>query len=356
MKTLICILWLISIVDVALCDHNVVPAAFGIGYTLHFDYGSVNSHLRRIASAIKLTAIRVAAIYYTNGSSNGIAKIEGSLAYKHLMRKQTWQLPEPYGTEPIRPQYMSWYYTGCYKQGLRHYLPPWLSDIQPDARTDVLAPMLAALTAAFVAHAGTNNTEVFVTFAAQPQSEFVPVVAAAAARSGVSMPFLRNDSPAGFVADAYGLSSDPCYDVDASRVYDPMQLLLVVDCSRAAISASLRGVWCGMDKDLRTMMNTSLEVGTWSEEVHRSLVVDLRRFLRPVVANWEGHRLDRIEKVVLSGESALDERLRAVLREVVEDSVMLAVSDAVDSEKGSVDPLFAAAIGAASHFVWVGME
>nr|OQO22847.1 hypothetical protein B0A51_09437 [Rachicladosporium sp. CCFEE 5018] len=332
MKTLTWVLWLSSIVDVALCG-NVVPAEFGIGFTLHFDYG-------------------VAAIYYTNGSSNGIAKIEGSLAYKHLMREQTWQLPEPYGPERVRPQYMSWHYTSWYKQGLREvreYLPPWLSDIQPDVRTDVLAPMLAALTAAFVAHTGTNNTDVFVTFAAQPQSEFIPVVAAAAARSGVSMPFLGSDSPAGFVADAYGLSSDPCYSVGAPRVYDPMQLLLIVNYSRAAISAALRSVWCGTDKDLRTMLNTLLGLGDWSEETHRSLVADLRHFLRPVVANWEGHRLNRIERVVLSGESAHDGRLRSVLREVVEDFLKPAVSGTMEFETKLVDPLFAAAIGAAKY-------
>nr|OQO29716.1 hypothetical protein B0A51_03475 [Rachicladosporium sp. CCFEE 5018] len=157
--------------------------------------------------ASHFTSTTVAAIYYTNGSSNGIAKIEGSPAYKHLLRQQTWQLPEPYGMEPIRPQYMPWAYTGWYKQGLYEYLPPWLSDIQPDARTDVVAPMLAGLTVAFTADTGTNNTAVFVTFAAQPQSELIQVVAATAARSGVCMPFLRSDSPAGFLADAYGLSS-----------------------------------------------------------------------------------------------------------------------------------------------------
>ncbi|KAK6432108.1 hypothetical protein LTR95_011723 [Oleoguttula sp. CCFEE 5521] len=338
------LLWLSScgsLIQVVRGVHDVKPADFGVGFTLHFDYG-------------------VAAIYYTNGSSNGIAKIEGSPAYKHIMRQQTWQLPEPYGTEPVRVEGMLWGYTGWYKQGLRdmpEYLPPWLSDIQPDARTDVLAPMLAALTAAFVAHTGTNNSDVFVTFAAHPQTDFIPVVAAAAARSGVSMPFLMSESPAGFVLDAYGLSSDPCYSFDVSRIPDrgPMQLLLVVDASRAAISASLRSVWCGIDNDLRTMMNTSLGLGAWSEETHWSLVEDMRQFIRPV-ANGEGRWLDKIERVVLSGESAYDGRLRSVLQEVVEDSVVPSVSDAIESGEGHVDPLFAAAIGAAKYAWYLSHE
>ncbi len=51
--------------------------------------------------------LRVSSVYFANGSSIGIAKIEGNPEYKEMMKAQNWTYPCPDMAEP-RPAVDSW--------------------------------------------------------------------------------------------------------------------------------------------------------------------------------------------------------------------------------------------------------
>ncbi|OQO13868.1 hypothetical protein B0A48_00743 [Cryoendolithus antarcticus] len=312
------------------CAKEFRPSNFGIGFALHFDYGVVS-------------------VYHSNGSSSGIAKIEGSWAYKQMMHHQSWLGPEPYNSAPTRSveDLSALQSTVIGTQGLVHHLPPWLGGSKPDARVKILRPMFKALNAAALAYTDTTGMIVAVTFAAQPSKGLVLAARSAASGLAIKKAIVTEVSPASLAADANGLTTEPCHgDGD----YSGKQLILAVDYSRSAFSSNLLSMECGLYDDLRVMVNTSLGLADWSGDTHQTLAAELRRFIRPVHGMYD-ERLQDVDSVLLTGEAGHNEKLRSVLQGVFGSSHTSTLGVRAQHEDDAIDPLFATSIGAA-YYAW----
>ena len=319
-----------------------------------------------------LTLLRcsTASVYFSNGSTINVAKIEGGPAYKQVMRAsdsmelhddiaQQLTLNDPLKAAAIVAQ------IPLDLHSLRDYLPPWLGG--HDARTEALLRMLKALKMATESYleAPLSDSEVVVPF---PVSESFSIALRAACSSlSLYMP-LSAQPPAGILAaQAYGIGGHCDYSVAdryPSMQYsedDPEQLVLTVDYSRAALTVLLLSEECGIFEDRRVLhetrlgtdalfLDTSLNPGPDTGRAH--LARALYDITRLPLKTGNGAGLMVISELVVMGESADDPRLHDALVEVFldkesSDSPLKTLGRKKSHAGGMIDPVFAASQGLA---------
>jgi hypothetical protein len=155
--------------------------------------------------------------------------------------------------------------------------------------------------------------------------------------------------PAGILAArACGMGRRPCLD---SPENDPLQLILTVDYSCAALIALVVHEECKVFEYRRVLHDTDLGLNQlhWKPEPTREkLEVSIRKLVRlPMNDGGSGEELKYINNLVLLGESVNDRQLHHVLKNVLGEQYDKLVTAATRNEIGTIDPVFAASKGVA---------
>ncbi|KAI4124203.1 MAG: hypothetical protein LQ338_004932 [Usnochroma carphineum] len=261
-----------------------------------------------------------ASIHFSNGSSFDVAKIEGDVAYKKTMRA-----PELLDTS------LSSSDTQLFDQtSLMH--------------AESLSRMMEALVKATESCLGTSSSISGAQIVVPFETTLSPVPArlfyilrSVAAALKLHVPRTVYQHAGALAARAYGLGGQCTYGAGSSQ-----QLILTIDYSRAALTVVLMEEECLLIEVVQEVHDTGLGTDALSQvpisHSHASLARALRNITsRPLKDGWPC-RISDIDEIVLLGESAGDQRLREVLKEVLGEHFVRHVRRAK-----LADPLFAAA-------------
>lgn len=238
-------------------------------------------------------------------------------------------------------------------QSLRDYLPPWLGGI--DARTQPLFWMLKALDTATESYLGTSVSSAEVVLPFPVSISFLKALRAVCFSLSLKLP-LSALPPAGiFAARVDGIGgkcevtgSNEATELDVKD--DPEQLILTVDYSRAALTALLVVEECGIFEYRGVLHDTSLGADALSRRSDSSRS-DITHALRNITSlpleDGNGAGLKQISELILLGESAGDQRLEDVLKEILGEQSGRLFSSVSDRRTKPIDPLFAASNGVA---------
>lgn len=163
------------------------------------------------------------------------------------------------------------------------------------------------------------------------------------------MPMSAQPAAGILAARAHGIGGD-CNTRD-----DPVQLILTVDYSRAALTALLVAEECGIFEYGRVLHSTRIGADSLSRgsdalgfnSSRSDLASALRDITRLPLEDGNGSEVKQISELVLLGESAGDRRLHDVLNEVLGEQSGNLVTTVSDGRTRIIDPLFAASSGLA---------
>jgi hypothetical protein len=280
--------------------------------------------------------------YFPNGSLSDIAKIEGSPAYKTLMRKAVASNNKDLGL-----LYDSEYKLGALQttlKSIRHSLPPWLGG--HDQHHQPLSDMLKALKVAAESHLEAPLCTAAIVLPYYFTEPYYQILSNASASVSLNLPMLRI-WPAGFyAAQAHGIDGN-CEPYGES---DPPKLVLTIEYTRAALTAILAHEECGVYQGQRVVQDTRLGLDGIQDGSDASWS-DLERALRGItelpLKDGVGAGLKSISDVVLIGESAKDSRMQDVLQRVLAERYSSFAT--TSGYSGPIDPLFAGSRGAALY-------
>ena len=261
-----------------------------------------------------------------------------------MMQAQAWVLPDTSQDAPqtLKDMYSMPSTSGFKLQDLRSHLPPWLGGRAPVTETRTLLPMLRALIAATEAYMESKVEDAVIVFPARPPRTLFEALEQAGHDLALDLPS-RFQSPAGHLAAyANGIGRE---DWNSTWCSEP-RLFLSLDYSRAGLSAVLSTDECGVFESVRAFHDDTLGTNTWNEHTGDSLRSALRNITTFPVEMPEV-TYNRIDAVVLAGEKGEDPRLRAALKDVLSSSVYHSTQSAQAADEKVVEPLFAAAFGAA---------
>jgi hypothetical protein len=299
-----------------------------------------------------LRSNRVTSVYFQNGSSFDVAKIEGSPSYKHLMRAaipcDDTELGErPDAHDGDSASYLEVLQTTLLPQSLRRRRRTWLGG--RDQRVQTLAGMMKALKVAAESYLESSVCTGLLDLPLQFSEPYYQVLRKASNVNSLGLQLLRTN-PAGIhAADAYGLSGDCSDDLHE----DPEKLILTVEYSRAAVTALLLDEDCGVYEWRRAVHSTRLGLdgisdgseATWS---------DLERLFRQItelpLKSGNGAGLKHIGNIVLFGESAGDSRLQNALRNVLGERY-----NSFTRTGGAAQPAFASA-RCLAYYSWIRLQ
>lgn len=330
--------------------HTVAAANFGIGFNLNFDYAT-------------------ASVIYANGTSIGIAKVEGGPSYKRMMRNQVWKMPsqDPPHARQDQLQHVATRKPQIRLQDIRDHLPPWLGGRAPDERTQLIKRMLQSLCGTAEAYTESDVHDIVTVFPGMPSPEIMKATKSATTSIGLHLPAIGHSCAPSMAIYANRWARLGHGWIDENECYHWRErLVLAVDYSRAALTGALYAEDCfGLLDGIRGFQDTNLgKDAAWSnaDGTGRSGVVEaLRRLLHMPVVTDEGNVLDRIHSVALSGEAGYDEHFRSILREVLQSELGTAnvsaeaIYDPFLASETMVDPLYASAIGSAA-ICWERLE
>nr|POE49219.1 hypothetical protein CFP56_32369 [Quercus suber] len=263
------------------------------------------------------------------------------------MRAQNWSLPghalainAPTDDFVLFDSQISKYTTPQSFSGL---FAKWWCKWSSNPQVDILSPILRALRTATESYIGHRITDAVIVFPARTSSSLYSAVSSATCALALNMPIHLRSSAGQVAAVANRINGQ-----DSDLICDPEQLVLTVDYSRAALTMMLFIEECGLFDDLRGMHNTSLGLDSWSAAHRELLRSELRQIMRVPVDGHDG-ALDHINSLVLLGEHGNDKELQSVLKQILQETNNPAVVDIMSSvDSGRIDPLFAAAVGAAT--------
>lgn len=307
-----------------------------------------------------------ASIYFSNGSTFNIAKIEGGSAYKHIMRASDSirvydGIPQQSRLDKSSKAYLVVAQIRLGLQSLRDYLPPWLGG--QDSRTEALSRMLKALKVATESFLEAPVSDVEVVAPFEASETYLAALRAACSSLSLRMPRWTHPPAGIYAARANGIEGRCEWDPQNGRPIwiDEEQLVLTVDYSRAALTVVLWSEFCTIYENRRFLhepklgtdalfLNTSHTTGP--DTARAQLAEALREITRLPLATGNGAGLTVISQLVMMGESADDPRLHDALVQVLRDehshgdSVKVLGKGAFYAG-GKVDPVFAASQGLA---------
>ena len=299
----------------------------------------------------------VASVYFSNGTAADIAKIQGGPAYKQMMR----------ATEVLDSHAMAYYtlfndtseagigvvQASLSLRSLRGFLPPWLDG--RNAHSQSLSQMLKALKTATESFLEASISAAEITVPFPVPDTYLDSLRSACSSLSLHMP-LSAQPPAGILAARANSIAGKCDTTSSnegseqSQVDDPAQLILTISYTRAALTTLLVFEECGIFEYRRVLHDTRLGVDGLSGGSDSSYD-DLARALRNITSlpleDGNGAELKQIGNLVLLGESAGDQRLHDVLKDVLAEQFGRLAPTASDRRMGITDPLYAASRGVA---------
>lgn len=282
----------------------------------------------------------VASIYLPEGVNVNVAKIEGSPAYKQVMRKR--------GAN--KDSVINNIQTSLSVQSLREYLPPWLGG--HDYSHETLSWMLKALKAASESYLEVPVPTAEITTPFPITKPFFDTLRSIAKSLSIQM-YQTPAPPGGRLAAlfVYGIGPGVCDDL--LMLNEPAQLFLTVEYTRAALTALLVVEECGIYDTVRVLHETDLGADRLTGPNRQTKLADaLRGFTQLRVEDyWQDlESLKSLSNVVLLGESAADPLLHDVLKDVLskqQQKTDFLLADAGDRRKRPIDPVFTPSMGAA---------
>jgi hypothetical protein len=295
----------------------------------------------------------VANVYFSNGSTANIAKIQGNSRYQQMMRTAYVSENEQTSFSAILPES---HQPIIGVQSLRDYLPPWLGGkFRPP---QPLVPLINALKTAAETYLEASILTAQYAVSFPVSANFRENARAAYATLSLGTP-RRELPPAGFCAasayveiDEDNNNGDEWHDCDE-------ELVMTVEYSKSALTALILLKDCAMLSHRRVLHDPTIGVdqlsgGTASKR--ERLEESVRNLLQlPLDDGREGQDLRYISYLILLGESADDPELHYVLRKVLRDHYERLTTAAVKASSVVKDPLFAGAIGAAYN-CWIELE
>ena len=278
----------------------------------------------------------VSSVYFANGATVDVAKIEGGPTYKDTMRKITTTFGPNGRFQTADVQTSS---TG---PSIYDWLPPRLRP--QDATTRSLTRMLNALKVA---------TESYLEQPVSVASLSVPLPLVPshehtlrAAASSLSLRTHATGARAGILA-AIGRGIDrDCYG-------DPEQLVLAIGYGRTALTAWLMEEDCGVFEHKRELYEPTLGSDSSHKKCGSGGIDDCLEGLRTALQNFStvlpsdshGYSVPhkRINELVLYGEGAADRRLHEIVREVLPDQYEAYYGTDNSTRNKLFDPVFGVA-------------
>ena len=245
-----------------------------------------------------------------------------------------------------------------FQQSLRDYLPPWLggNENPPDS----LLMMLRTLKTATESYLEAPLSAAEIVFPFPVSSSYLDTLRAACFSLGLHMP-MSAQPPAGITAATARRIGGKCnYIVDdkvseQNQEDDPAQLILTVDYSRAALTTLLVVEECGVFEVRRVVHDTNLGTDVLAKGSDNSgscstkdgLTNALHNVTHLPLKDGNGAELTKISELVMLGESASNQRLINVLKDVLADQSNNLVATMDARQVGNMDPVFAASRGVA---------
>ncbi|KAG9550876.1 hypothetical protein KCU79_g13607, partial [Aureobasidium melanogenum] len=273
-------------------------ADYGVGFHLALDYGT-------------------ASIWYANGSSVDIVKLEGGFAYKQVMRSA---IAEPY--KPVSPTEPTQGSLGF--MFLQNYLPSWAAVESVDHDAEAITWMLQGLKGATEAYVENPLTNVLINSPFHvPYQGWLDNTLSTSVES-LGLRYLGTRTASTTITGIYGLEGQ-CHDdgfttPDQREPDDPPKMYLALDYNSAGISMALVLEDCGIAEALREFCNATLGTGNDFPGKREDLIRQLEDLIRPIERwlPWTGDYKISVEisELVLLGESTEDAGLHEVLLEV----------------------------------------
>ena len=301
-------------------------------------------------------------MHFHNGTTVDVAKVEGSPAYKHIIRLagDASQAPDPGIPYSADRNGRDMTQTILDSLGLRDHLPPWLGGL--DEPTQAVAAMLKSLKTATEAYVDVPETDANVALPFVPSATYKGILHAALSSIPLDAPTWASagaPSPAGeYAAWAHGLTGHCAYYPEPGDPKDdPEQLILTIDHNRAGLSALLLDEECGVLERRRTLYGADFGADALLHRCKGAVQPDdeclanLRQAMRQLtelpLKSGNGAGLMHISELVLHGDSTSDPRLHSVLKDVLREHQGLNITTLAERWHGTIDPVFAASRGLA---------
>ncbi|KAL8826791.1 MAG: hypothetical protein Q9170_007271 [Blastenia crenularia] len=213
--------------------------------------------------------------------------------------------------------------------------------------------MLQALMIASGSYLGVPLAEADVVFPSGASEKLIKTLRATSSILGIHLPLSRPYQAGILAAHAYGLIGD--FDGTCSDE----QLILTVDYSRAALTASLIYDDCGITEiDGRILHDINFgadALSNSSEQVRAEMVLALRSLTTLPLHHCNGEGVTEISALVFTGESAGNTELQDILKEALGEHSGRLLKGASDRLNGPVDPLFVTSREVAKY-CWQSLE
>ncbi|OJJ79054.1 uncharacterized protein ASPGLDRAFT_53095 [Aspergillus glaucus CBS 516.65] len=228
--------------------------------------------------------------------------------------------------------------------GLRDYLPHWLGGVDP--RYQPLSQMLELLKSATDFYLGAPVSAAEVAFPFPVPDAYRDFLRSTRPTLSLYMPLSALPSAGILATKSHGLIR--YCDAD----FDPEQLILTVEYTRASLTAILVFELCGLAETRHIFHDTHLGADPlWggSESDHAEFTRVLCDMVTlPLKDGGNGASIDHISDLVLLGDSAGDQILHHAPKKVLgEQQAAHLVTTAIDKHKRPTDPLFVASRGVA---------
>ncbi|KAI4738041.1 hypothetical protein E4T50_11488 [Aureobasidium sp. EXF-12298] len=246
----------------------------------------------------------MASIWYANGSSTDIVKLEGGLAYKQIMRSAS---AEPY--RPVSPSEPTQGSLGF--MFLQGYLPSWTAAESVDHDAEAITWMLKGLKGATEAYVEEPLADVIISSPFHfPYQGWLDNILSTSVES-LGLRYLGTRRASTTITGIYGLEGQ-CHDdgftiPDQREPDDPPKMYLALDYSLGGISVALVEEDCGIAEALREFRNATLGAGIDFPGKREDLTRQLEDLIRPI-ERWYPEIGDyklsvEISELVLLGES-----------------------------------------------------
>jgi hypothetical protein len=289
-------------------------AEYGVGFNLALDYGLVKLCLAAVASTNDISSCSTASIWYANGTTVDIVKLEGGPVYKQIMRTANARTHTPSSSDETTRGLLGYMF-------LQNYLSSWTTKGSVDPDAEAITWMFKGLKASTEAHMEESLTAVSIGYPFQIRSGY-PFRTAI---ESLGLNYKNTRTAAIAITDLYGLEGqcdpDPYKTPDQKeKPDDPTKTYLALDYSRSGISAFLVRDDCGVAEVLREYHNTTLAANVDFTGKRADLSHTLRNMIRSTderdsVAVSHKHPVE-ISELVMLGESTEDVMLHKVLSDV----------------------------------------
>jgi hypothetical protein len=267
-----------------------------------------------VAPTNDISSCSTASIWYANGTTVDIVKLEGGAVYKQIMRTANARIHTPSSSDETTRGLLGY-------MSLQNYLPSWTTTVPVDPDAEAITWMLKGLKASTEAHMEETLTAVSIGYPFLIQSGY-PFRTAV---ESLGLNYKNTRTAAIATTELYGLEGqcdpDPYKTPDQKeKPDDPEKTYLALDYSRSGISAFLVKEDCGVEEVLREYHNTALAAYVDFPGKRADLSRTLRNLIRSTderdsVAVSHKYPVE-VSELVMLGESTEDVILHEALSDI----------------------------------------